>query len=182
MQAAQQFSQRLPETDALGTLKGLKHEWSSSLSLREMQAARHPNCVVCAAANLAGLGLDFRIQQDEAVEADFGCPEALQGYPGILHGGVIATVLDGAMANCLFTRRIEAVTADLRIRYRHPVSTGTKATVRAWPEESHRALHVMRAQLFQDGQIKATATAKFVELTPGTAAENGCPSQPHTKA
>jgi len=143
--------------------------------LRETQSQTHPNCVVCAPSNLAGLGLVFRVLEDGSVEATFDCSRQFEGYANVLHGGVIASALDGAMTNCLFARGVMAVTADLRVRFRHPVAASVPATVRAWIVEFSGPLHVMKARLIQNGQVKATASGKFVEL-PREDADGGMPA------
>jgi acyl-CoA thioesterase FadM len=55
------------------------------------------------------------------------------------------------------------VTAELQIRFRHPVATDHPATVRAWITCSTRPLHQLEAELIQGDQVKATAKAKFME-------------------
>lgn len=47
-----------------------------------------------------------------------------QGYDGVVHGGILAALLDDAMANCLWLRGIAAVTAKMALRYREPVQVG----------------------------------------------------------
>jgi len=55
----------------------------------------HPNCVVCGRENPRGLHLQFGLTDDDSVECNFYFSKALEGYPGRLHGGVIASVLEG---------------------------------------------------------------------------------------
>jgi acyl-coenzyme A thioesterase PaaI-like protein len=109
--------------------------------------------------------MEFRAARHGLVEATFACERAFEGYPDVLHGGVICALLDGAMTNCLFACGVVAMTGDLRVRFRLPVATSGRAAVRAWVESSSRPLHKLAAELMQDGQIRATATAKFVERT-----------------
>jgi acyl-coenzyme A thioesterase PaaI-like protein len=123
----------------------------------------HPRCVVCGPADVLGLGLQFTIRADGGVESEFHCSSVFEGYPHQLHGGVIAMLLDGAMTHCLFARGHFAVTAELEVRYRHPVETDRAATVRAWIGRSNPRLHVLAAELIQDGHARATASAKFID-------------------
>jgi acyl-coenzyme A thioesterase PaaI-like protein len=81
----------------------------------------------------------------------------------MLHGGVIASLLNGAMTNCMFAYGIPAITAELNVRFRHPVAIGKTAVVRAWIERSSRSLHVLRAEVVQDEQVRAAARGKFLE-------------------
>jgi acyl-coenzyme A thioesterase PaaI-like protein len=131
--------------------------------MQRLHAATHPHCVVCGADNPRGLQVDFRPTADGGVEAHFDCARIFEGYSHRIHGGVIAALLDGAMTNCLFAHGHVAVTAELTVRYRHPVMTDRTATVRAWTRDSSHRLHQLRAELLQDGQLLAVATAKFLE-------------------
>jgi acyl-coenzyme A thioesterase PaaI-like protein len=130
----------------------------------------HPDCVICGSSNGHGLGLDFHIVGNGIVgngivEASFACDKVFQGYPAVLHGGVISALLDGAMTNCLFAIGHAAMTVELNVRFRHPVATDKPATVRAWITSSTRPVHELAAELIQDGQTKATAKATFMEKT-----------------
>jgi uncharacterized protein (TIGR00369 family) len=99
---------------------------------------------------------------DGSVQADFDCGDLLEGYPHTLHGGIIASLLDGAMTNCLFAHGLVAVTAELTIRFLRPVVTNQAATVQAWLQRSRRTLHRLEAELRQNGQLMAMATGKFI--------------------
>ena len=123
----------------------------------------HPRCVVCTRVHQAGLGLRFKLQDDGIVEARFGCNAVYQGYGGILHGGIAATLLDGAMTNCLFAHGVAAVTAELTLRFRFAIKVGSPVTVRAWMSRAHKPLYCVQAELVQEGQVKATATGKFMQ-------------------
>lgn len=128
-----------------------------------LRQEEHPHCIVCGRSIGNGLALEFRAVENDAVEATFACQRVLEGYPHVLHGGVICTLLDGAMTNCVFASGSAAVTGDLHVRFRKPVVACGSATVRAWIETSSPPLYKLAAQLEQDGEIKVTAKARFVE-------------------
>ncbi len=109
-----------------------------------------------------GLALHYHVQPDGSVAATFLGHCALEGYAGLLHGGVIAALLDGAMTNCLFARGLAALTVELKVRYHAGVAAAEAVTVRAWLENESRGLYQLRAELAQGGAIKASATAKFM--------------------
>jgi acyl-coenzyme A thioesterase PaaI-like protein len=123
----------------------------------------HPGCVVCGAANARGLSLRYLPARGSEVTAELDCDRSLEGYGGRVHGGIIAAVLDGAMAHCLFALGRTAVTAELTLKFRHPVATGRPATVRARIERDLAPLYLLEAELVQDGIVKATGSAKFME-------------------
>ena len=129
-------------------------------------ATLHPRCIVCGRDNPRGLGLTFTPSADgRGVEALCACDERVEGYGGLVHGGVVSMLLDGAMAHCLFHLGCVAHTGELTVRFRAPVLVGREARVRAWRERSRGRLHVLGADLSQDGRVKAVATAKFLEAT-----------------
>jgi uncharacterized protein (TIGR00369 family) len=105
----------------------------------------------------------FHPSGDGGVQATFDCRKAYEGYANVVHGGVVSALLDGAMTNCLFSHGHPGVTAELVVRFRHPVRTDTAATVRAWIERCAPPLHILKAELLQDQQLKATARGKFME-------------------
>ena len=67
------------------------------------------------------------------------------------------------MTNCLFAHGHVAMTGELKVRYRKPVVIGQEMLLRAWITRSQAPLHLLEAELKQEGCIKATASAKFVE-------------------
>ncbi len=127
-----------------------------------IRSEAHQNCVVCGTANNRGLRIEFHASEDGSVHASFDCTKAYEGYSNVLHGGVVSALLDGAMTNCLFAHGHPGVTAELVVRFRHPVRTGVPVTVRAWIERCAPPLHVLKAELVQDEQIRATASGKFL--------------------
>lgn len=130
----------------------------------------HARCVVCGCCGAASLCLDFQVQPGGGVEAGFGCEERFAGYDGMLHGGVISALLDGAMTNCLFALGLAGVTAELNVRFRHPVEVGRPASVAARVVRRSDPLFVLEAELTQDGVRKATATGKFMQAPEGAPA------------
>jgi hypothetical protein len=140
----------------------IKPAHHSAEKLKALRQQTHAWCVVCGAVNPFGLKIDFSLKSDGSVESVFAGSAALQGYDGLLHGGVIATLLDGAMTNCLFAHDRVAVTAELIVRYREPVQARNPMTVRAWLGLSSMDLHQLRAELTQNGCVKAVANAKFM--------------------
>ena len=122
----------------------------------------HPNCFVCGQANGCGLHLEFTLK-DGQVSSRFGCDKEFEGYPGVLHGGIISSVVYGAMTNCLFAHAVVAMTAELNVRFRSPVVVGRSAKVFAQLLRSDAPLFVVEAKIVQDGKIKVTATGKFLE-------------------
>jgi uncharacterized protein (TIGR00369 family) len=136
-----------------------------------MRRQHHPACVVCG--HHAGLGADYRLAADGSIEATFDCSAALQGYPDRVHGGIITSLIDGAMTNCLFAYGVAAVTAELKVRFRQPTQLDRAATVRARLASRFPPLYRLTAEVVQDGSAVVTAEGAFVDL----AALDGLPGQ-----
>jgi uncharacterized protein (TIGR00369 family) len=137
--------------------------FDTNFELPDVRQQNHPACFVCDESNAGGLGLEFHATRDGSVEAEFGCQPIFSGYPGMLHGGVICSLLDGAMTNCLFAHGSAAVTVDMNVRFRHPVKVECPAVVKAWLETQGPPIYRLAAELCQEGQVVANATGRFVD-------------------
>ena len=97
------------------------------------------NCFVCGVQNPVGLKLTF-YEDPEAgqVRAEFTVPKVYQGYPGVVHGGIIAAILDEVSGRAvLLGGSDENLMATLRltIRYRRPTPTETPLTAVGWVKQ-----------------------------------------------
>ncbi len=108
-----------------------------------------------------GLGLDFQAAENGDVQAAFECQPLLEGYPSMLHSGIVCMLLDGAMTNSLFARGVVAVTVDISVKFRKPISSQGMALLRARVDDSTSNLFFTSAELLQEGEVKATAKARF---------------------
>jgi uncharacterized protein (TIGR00369 family) len=129
---------------------------------RALRASAHPRCIACDPQRKSGLCLDFQDAGEGKVRATFACATTFEGYPGYLHGGIISTILDSAMTNCLFAHGHQAVTAELTVKFRAPVLLDHMAVIEAHTSRDLFPLFLMEATLVQDGRTMATATAKFI--------------------
>ena len=78
--------------------------------------------------------MDFRALPDGSVQRVFECGRILEGYASTLHGGIICSLLDRAMTNCLAAHGHSALTTEMRGRIRRPFATERPATILAWIE------------------------------------------------
>ena len=98
-----------------------------------------------------------------SVRSSFLSYRAQEGYSGLLHGGVIAAIIDGAMTNCFFARGIHRLTAKWKVRYHASVAASEEVFLQAWLEDDAHGLFQSRAELKQDGAVKASASGKFMK-------------------
>lgn len=124
----------------------------------------HPHCAVCNLANQNGLRIDYEFMEEtQEVQATFCGQQQHEGYPGILHGGVISAIFDGAMGNCLFAKGKAAVTVEMCVRFRYPVVLYQEVTVSARISRESYPVYCLEAEMVQHGQVVATASAKFYD-------------------
>ncbi len=131
-------------------------------ALTSMREEHHRTCPVCGDRNPNGLRAAFEVRPDGAVEAEIICGKGSEGYAGHVHGGIISSLLDGAMTNCLFSHGIRAVTGELGVRMVRPLHGETPVIARAWIERSLPPLYVLRSELRQGGCLAARGKAKFM--------------------
>lgn len=122
-------------------------------------------CFVCGPENPIGLHLTFRLE-DGACVSEFTPGENHQGYPGVIHGGMLYSALDDVMANWLYLRGARAYTARCEIRYRNPAREGETLLLVGRQTARKRRLVEMEgtATRASDGEVVASATATFVVI------------------
>ena len=124
----------------------------------------HPNCFACSSNNGAGLRLKFHKQEDGSVWGDFLADTKFESYSGIVHGGIIATLLDSAITHCLFVKGIPAVTGRLSIKYSIPIRTGSIVRLEAKMVNTFRKIFILEGKALVNGKKAASAVAKCVTL------------------
>ncbi|MFO7743199.1 MAG: PaaI family thioesterase [Anaerolineae bacterium] len=93
-------------------------------------------CFVCGRENPAGLRLEF-YEDPEAhqVRAEVTISDQYQGYPGVVHGGIVSAILDEVSGRAVMLQEgDERLMATLRmtVRFRRPTPTGTRLTAVGW--------------------------------------------------
>lgn len=123
----------------------------------------HAACMVCGIGGPGSptFGLRFTPDQEGGVQATFRTAGRYQGYEGILHGGVISTLLDAAMVHCLFARGVTAVTAEMTVRFLREVPVDCDVSVRAKLIDERHGIFQLAASLSQAGKRLAVAKGKF---------------------
>ncbi len=121
-------------------------------------------CFVCGKNNPIGLKLAFRFEGENYV-TEFEVHPEYQGWKGIVHGGLLATVLDEIMARLLWEKDLNAITGRLNIRYLKPVSIGDKLHLRGRITKHRSPLIETSAEAVKsDGTVVAEATAVSMEM------------------
>lgn len=122
-------------------------------------------CFACGEDNPISLGLNFKKNDDKTVRAEFQPKMEHQGYKGIMHGGLISTLMDEAMAKVLSLNDILALTAKMNIRFRQPVSIDKKLVITAEIVKNKTGLYFTEAEVRGiNGELFAEAEAKFMKV------------------
>ena len=134
-----------------------------------MELPHTAGCLVCGRQNPHGLRLSLHV--DEAtgvVRTDFTARAEHIGFEGIVHGGVLATVLDEAMVwAATWAGRRFCVAGEMTVRFRRTAGVGRPLSVEA-AVESNRARLIQTTGLVTDaaGGVVAEATGKYVPVPP----------------
>jgi len=84
-------------------------------------------CFICGVENPVGLKLRIYETEPGVVETTYTAPSYFQGYPGILHGGIVATILDEISGRSLMGTSENPrfmFTVKLEVKYRKHVPIG----------------------------------------------------------
>ena len=121
-------------------------------------------CFGCGRHNPVGFHLLFERDDAEMVTRYVPKPED-QGFPRIMHGGLLALLLDEAMGWAMFADQIFAVTAKMELRYRRPTGLDLPLTVRAHIER-RRGRRIELAATISDpsGATLVEANGLFVRM------------------
>jgi uncharacterized protein (TIGR00369 family) len=125
-------------------------------------------CFGCGADNPIGLRLRFTVDADRRVaEALFTPRDEHQGYAGITHGGLIATLLDEAMLKLCWELGIPAVTARLETEIKKPAPVGEELLVRGrLVEDRGRVIKAEAEILDAAGEVVATGRSTAIVQGP----------------
>lgn len=126
----------------------------------------HRYCLMCGRDNPLSFGLKFIQDDSGAVSTTFTGNCSLQGYTGIMHGGVLSALLDTAMAQCLLHQDIEAVTGELSVRYLEQIDCEESMLIRAWIDSSLPPLYHLKSQIIINDKVVCKAKGRFMQREP----------------
>lgn len=127
-------------------------------------------CFGCGEANDAGMHLPF--QRDETakrVRGSFRLGARYQGAPGMIHGGIIALVLDEALGKVCRFHDVRAVTAELTVEYLRPIKVDQEIHVEAFHVERKERNLIHQGEIRDvQGRVLARGRGRFVAVDPET--------------
>lgn len=118
-------------------------------------------CFICRHGQ-GGLGTQFWLVGDH-VEGDWLPDASFEGWPGVMHGGATAALLDeaGGWAMIAVAGRV-GFTTRLDIRFHKPVPSGQPARVQGKPVRIEARGGVFESEVrLADGSLAASATVEY---------------------
>ncbi len=128
-----------------------------------MQVADNRRCFICGVNN--PIGLKVRPERDAAAGRAWmtvSIPAEFQGWEGVVHGGMVAALLDEVSAYATMGISKQVLTAELNVRYLKPVPVDREVTIEAQVRERHRRSIHVDATISCAGEVLARAASRMV--------------------
>jgi acyl-coenzyme A thioesterase PaaI-like protein len=117
--------------------------------------------------NPTGLHLQYQLDGDR-VFTTWPTTEDHAGFPGFVHGGLIAAALDDVMGRCSVLHRRWVVTARMQTRFRDAAPIGAVLRVEGWITRFTRRVMTAESRITQeDGSVVADATGTYLPIPAG---------------
>ncbi len=124
------------------------------------------NCFACGTENPIGLNLQF-YRLGDAVYSEITLDRQYEGWEGVVHGGIVSTLLDEVMSwAIMYAKQVFLVTRKMDIKYIRPVLVGTPLRVAGrLMDDSEPPKIRARAEIRDDqGSLLVRGHAEFVEV------------------
>jgi len=130
----------------------------------EREIVRYRGCFVCGQDNVIGLNLDFH-SDGEVARTKWLPDRRHEGYEDIVHGGLLAAVLDEVMVKAALAKDIRCVTASMEVRYKAPAEVGDELRFEGRVTEQ-RGRIILTASWARNskGDVIAQATGKYMTV------------------
>lgn len=133
--------------------------------LKKQNISSH--CIVCGIDNDLGLKANFYELENNELVAICDTKEWHQSYPGRMHGGMSAAILDETIGRAItiLDGEILGVTVSLDIKYKKPVPTDCKIKVVGRITKQNRKLFEGSGEIIlPDGEVAVTASGKYMKM------------------
>lgn len=118
-------------------------------------------CFGCSEKNPIGLNLKFTYANKMA-KTEWVPTKEYEGFPGILHGGIISTIIDETMAKVIEHVGIFAFTVEMNVKFKDKTKTGEKLIAKAeFVEKRKKILYTKAKILNENGNVTAEGEGKY---------------------
>jgi len=120
-------------------------------------------CFACGPLNPIGLHMEVSFYDNKAFSR-LALKREFQGWSDIVHGGLLATILDEIMAHAVVHYVGQAVTTSLQITYRAPLHVGKEFEVVGYVVEQKSRAAVAKAEIrtLQSKKLIAKGISRFI--------------------
>jgi uncharacterized protein (TIGR00369 family) len=127
---------------------------------------RPHHCFACGELSEIGLHLQLQLTPGKCT-TELVLPRRFEGWEGIIHGGILCTILDEVMAWSLVERDNWGVTARMSVEFRRPATVDRRVRAEGWMIEDRRRIHRTAGRIVdaETGEEIATAEATYVAAT-----------------
>jgi acyl-coenzyme A thioesterase PaaI-like protein len=133
-------------------------------------------CFVCGAKNDFGLHANFYETDANELVALINPTEQHQGYPGRMHGGIAAAILDETIGRSICSGKDEqiwSVTLELKTRFRKPIPLDQELKIVARiTSEGNRSFEGTGEIVLPNGEIAVSAGGKYMKVSIERIADN----------
>ena len=126
------------------------------------------NCFACGTLNAGGLGLALHVEPGRSW-VELALDRRFEGWEGVVHGGILCTILDEVMAWALVGEDNWGVTARMAVEFKRPVEVGTPIRAEGWITRSRRRIVDAAGHIVDAGTGAELATATGVYVAAGHA-------------
>jgi len=124
----------------------------------------YPHCFVCGDKNKEGLNIAFFFDKGKA-KAQYTSSKKFEGYPDILHGGIISALLDEVMIQSIVAAGIPTFTVQIDVKFKKPAKIGEKLLLEGWITKDKGRIFLTEGKISrEDGTLIASANGKYYKV------------------
>jgi acyl-coenzyme A thioesterase PaaI-like protein len=124
-------------------------------------------CFVCGKDNPRGLKIAVRYDEGEmAAATELSLPKEFQGWTEVIHGGILATLLDEMMAHAVWRFAGPGLTLGIEVRFHKPLKPGEKILARGILKTANGSRRQAEGEIIRvsDGERIASGKSRFLLL------------------
>lgn len=130
-----------------------------------IELRNNDNCYVCGPKNRSGLRVVFEVDREaRAILGRFTPGSAHEGWENIVHGGIIASLLDEAMVKLSSHLGMPAVSAEITVKFKAPARPGEEIVVRGRIVDARGRLVLAEASVERGAVVIAEARGKLLKV------------------
>ncbi len=128
---------------------------------KELWTKKDDFCFGCSEKNPIGLKLNF-YDMGDYIETQWLPNKNYEGWQGVLHGGIIATLLDEIGGWVVVSKiGIAGMTVELNVRYHKQISSNQLLTLRGKLVDVKKNIAFIQAEIIQNDIVKASGISKY---------------------